>query len=208
MRCRFRSRSSSAKTRENVTNRNSVQISLNKAVACLSEGGVQPETTEGEDVKGLNPIESGLVAFFVDGVRLIGLPPSVGGIYGLLFASRAPLALDDFVSRLEISKGSASQGLRVLRQLGAVREVELEGSRRIYYQAETQLKRLVGGFIREEIRPHLDSGTQKSIDLHTAVEQVKDNEDRNFYKVQVGQVDQWMKKARKVLPLLQKVLGE
>lgn len=169
---------------------------------------METEPKDAELTQDLNPVEAGLVAFFIDGVRLVGLPPSVGGIYGLLFASREPLSLNDCVCRLKISKGSASQGLRVLRQLGAVKEVELENQRRVFYKAETQLKRLVGGFIREEIRPHLDSGAQKSAELHAALKDVEGAEDRTFYQSQVGQVDQWMKQARKVLPLLQKVLGE
>ena len=36
---------------------------------------------------------------------------------------RATLTLDDLAERLELSKGSASQGLKYLRELGAVRVV-------------------------------------------------------------------------------------
>ena len=41
------------------------------------------------------PLERQVVAFFVDGVRVLGLPRSIGEIYGLLFISRSPLSLDD-----------------------------------------------------------------------------------------------------------------
>ena len=47
--------------------------------------------------------------FFEETVRLFGVPPSVGQIYGLLYASPEPLSFTDIVERLEISKGSASQ---------------------------------------------------------------------------------------------------
>ncbi|MFN6016277.1 MAG: GbsR/MarR family transcriptional regulator, partial [Verrucomicrobiota bacterium] len=70
----------------------------------------------------IDSIEREVLAVFVDGVRVLGLPPSIGEIYGLLFISQAPLSLDDLVKRLKISKGSASQGLRTLKSLGAVRE--------------------------------------------------------------------------------------
>ena len=69
----------------------------------------------------LDPLESQVVAVFVDGVRVLGLPRSIGEIYGLLFISQSPMSLDDLVQRLDISKGSASQGLRMLKSLGAVR---------------------------------------------------------------------------------------
>jgi len=63
-------------------------------------------------------VEQQVVDLFVDGVRVLGLPGSVGEIYGLLFISREPLSLDDLVRRLKISKGSASQGLRALKAAG------------------------------------------------------------------------------------------
>ena len=158
--------------------------------------------------EGLNGVEEGLISFFVDGVRMIGLPPSVGQIYGLLFASPEPLALDDFVRKLSISKGSASQGLRGLRQLGAVREVAGPDERRTYFRAETQLKKLVGGFISEEIQPHLDSGRTKARGLQELLPQVESEELRDFYDGQIDQANRWMARARLVLPILKKVLGE
>ena len=106
-----------------------------------------------------------IVDLFVDGVRVIGLPKSIGEIYGLLFVSREPLSLDDLVFRLGISKGSASQGLRMLRGLGAVLESDGNGGRRTYYEPEISLKRLVGGFIREQVVPHLKSGRSKLAEL-------------------------------------------
>ena len=38
----------------------------------------------------LDPLERQVVAVFVDGVRVLGLPRSIGEIYGLLFISRIP----------------------------------------------------------------------------------------------------------------------
>ena len=49
--------------------------------------------------------------FFADAVKVLGLPKSVGEIYGSLFISREPVSLDDLVERLGMSKGSGSQGL-------------------------------------------------------------------------------------------------
>jgi DNA-binding transcriptional ArsR family regulator len=64
------------------------------------------------------------VAFFSEVVQVAGVPKSVGQIYGLLYSSREPLSFSDIVERLEISKGSASQGLQLLRSLGAVKVAE------------------------------------------------------------------------------------
>lgn len=158
----------------------------------------------------LAPLERQVVAVFVDGVRVLGLPRSIGEIYGLLFISREPLSLDDLVFRLNISKGSASQGLRMLKSLGAVREANGNGGaeRRTYYEPAVELKRLVGGFIREQIRPHLESGKTKIGRLAETAREVEDPEHRKFLSDRVERLDQWMRSGGKVLPLLQKILGQ
>ena len=43
----------------------------------------------------LTALEKGIIGLFSDGVKLIGLPKSVGEIYGLLYARNADLSLDD-----------------------------------------------------------------------------------------------------------------
>jgi len=62
------------------------------------------------------------VAVFADLVVLLGLPKSMGEIYGFVFASAEPPTFADIEQKLGLSKGSVSQGLRALRELGAVRE--------------------------------------------------------------------------------------
>jgi len=151
--------------------------------------------------------ENRIIEFFCDGVRILGLPKSVGEIYGYLFISRNPLSLDDLVSRLGMSKGSASQGLKMLRALGAVREAEGNNLRRSYFEPDIELKRLVGGFIKEEVRPHLASGDEKLNELKTRLPESEESEDESFYRERLLRLERWSKKARIVLPLLQKFLG-
>jgi DNA-binding transcriptional regulator GbsR (MarR family) len=151
--------------------------------------------------------EARVVEFFCDGVRMLGLPKSVGEIYGLLFISQSPLSLDDLVNRLGISKGSASQGLKMLRELGAVKEAEGDNLRRSYFQPDVELKRLARGFIKEQVRPHLASGDGKLADLKRIVREAPDSEGRQFYHERLDQLERWSKKASVALPLLQRFLG-
>jgi DNA-binding transcriptional regulator GbsR (MarR family) len=159
------------------------------------------------DDMALNALERQVIDVFVDGVKVIGLPKSLGEIYGLLFVTPQPLSLDDFVSKLNMSKGTASQGLRMLRELGAVKEADGNGSRRTLYKPDVDLKRLVGGFIREQVRPHLESGRGKIGKLLKNAAQ-EDPEMRKFYRERVLKLESWMGRGRIVLPLIQKMLGE
>lgn len=165
-----------------------------------SEANAAEITTSGNVVN--LELETRVREFFVDGVRVLGLPKSVGEIYGTLFISRVPLSLDDLVERLGISKGSGSQGLKMLRTLGAVREVSGIEGRKVYYEADVELKSLVGGFIREQIRPHLSSAKVK-IGLMEAC----NTGDDEFYDERIEKLEKWRKRAGILLPVLQKILG-
>lgn len=164
------------------------------------------------DFEKTSPLETQVVAFFVDGVRVLGLPRSIGEIYGLLFISQNPLSLDDLVQRLQISKGSASQGLKLLKSLGAIREAngDPEGSieRRTYYEASVELKRLVGGFIAQQVRPHLESGKSKIESLTALTRDISDPQRKEFLNDRLGRLDKWLHRGSKVLPLFQKILGQ
>jgi DNA-binding transcriptional regulator GbsR (MarR family) len=167
------------------------------------------KSADKEKSPGLDEVESQVVAVFVDGVKVIGLPRSIGELYGLLFISPDPMSLDDLVARLGISKGSASQGLRMLKELGAVREAPVNGGeRRTYYEPAVELKRLVGGFIREQVRPHLESGREKIARLADAAGREPDATRRKFLEGRVERLEKWMKRGGVVLPVLQKMFGE
>ena len=86
------------------------------------------------DTPTLSAWETSTIDVFVRAASLIGLPRSIGEIYGLLFCTPKALSFDELVERLQISKGSVSQALKVLRQLGAVKLYYVPGSRRDHYQ--------------------------------------------------------------------------
>ena len=68
--------------------------------------------------------ERAMVKFFSEAAEVLGLPRSVAAIYAVIFASPRPLCFADVESRLQLSKGSVSQGLRFLRDIGAIKPAE------------------------------------------------------------------------------------
>ena len=51
----------------------------------------------------------------------LGVPRSLGQLYGLLFVSDTSLSAQDCAEQLQISRSSAGQGLKQLKELGAIR---------------------------------------------------------------------------------------
>jgi DNA-binding transcriptional regulator GbsR (MarR family) len=152
-------------------------------------------------------LEVEVIDLFVGLARVIGMPRSLGELYGLLFISRQPLPMDDIISRLNISKGSASQGLKFLRGLGAVKPVYVPGDRRDHYVAELDLKKLAGGVIREELQPHLDNGSERLERMAGLIKRLP-GEEQEIPETRLGRLSGWQKKSRLLLPVVLKVLGE
>lgn len=148
----------------------------------------------------LNAAERELVEWFVDFTALMGVPASVGQIYGLLYISGRPLPFDNFVERLDISKGSASQGLKFLRVLGAVRVVSIAGDRREFYEAEISPTRLVAGFLREKVQPRLKESDERLARLKKSLHEMESTDPLLADRVQRLHV--WSQRARQFLPVV------
>ena len=154
----------------------------------------------------LNPVEVEVIHLFVQFSRALGQPRSVAEIYGLLFISHRPLPMDELIGRLKLSKGSASQGLRYLLDLGAVRTVYVAGDRRTHYEAVAELRNLAGRFLRQQILTHFqDSGTR--LNHITAEAQKLSGEDRRHTVARVKMLRSWEKNAKRMLPLVLRLLG-
>ena len=164
------------------------------------------ETPGGTRAARLNPVEVEVIHLFVQLSRALGQPPSVAEIYGLLFVSPRPLPQDDFFERLNLSKGSASQGLRYLLDLGAVRMVYVAGDRRVHYEAVAELRNLAGRFLRQQILTNFeDSGIR--LERIAAEAQKLPDEERKFAVARVKMLKSWEKNAKRVLPLVLAILG-
>jgi hypothetical protein len=105
----------------------------------------------------LSPWDEALIDFFMQVAQFLGLPKSVGQIFGLLYASEHPLTLDDIAERLQISRGSVSTGLNYLRRFDAVRTAFVVGDRREFYQVETDTARIAQGFLADQVDPDIQS---------------------------------------------------
>ena len=154
--------------------------------------------------KSMSALESEVVALFVRVADLLNLPRSVGELYGVLYISEEPLCLDDLRLKLRISKGSTSQGLKILRSFGAIRKVYVPGDRKDFYVAESSLRKIAGGFASEQIQPHLESGSERLEQIRVLLEEEGRSE---ALEERVERLENWQKRANQVLPVVLKLIG-
>ena len=156
----------------------------------------------------LDEWEIAVIDLFLNAANSFGLPKSYGQIYGLLFCRDQSLTMDDVMRLLEISKGSASQGLRALRQLGAVSSVFEPGDRKERFVAEIRLRKLVGGFLREQADPHLDKGVArlKQIEAHLENLDNKDSLQRGVRRHEI--LSGWHRQMSRLLPWVKMIVGK
>jgi len=155
----------------------------------------------------LTAFERGTVEVFVGLARAVGLPRSYGEIYGLLYASAEPLAFGEIQARLGLSKGSVSQGLKALRAVGAVRADGGSGPRD-RFGPETELRRLVGGFLHESLRPQLEDSDRRLAALRARLAADPAPPARKkLLQARHDKLVRWHKQGRAVLPWIEKFLG-
>lgn len=156
----------------------------------------------------LSALERESVEYFVSLVQIFGLPKSIGQIYGLLFVSPQPLPMDRITEELDISKGSASQGLTLLKTLGAVTPHQIPGDRREHYQADLNVSRIVSHFFENRLKDRLENGEarlESMLRLAQAAESAEPVEETNIL-VRIQALQKWQKRGRNIIPKIAKWL--
>ncbi len=151
-----------------------------------------------------NETRDAIIAYFVNAAQAFGIPKSIGEIYGLFFSSNEALTLDQVIEQLQISKGSASQGIRFLRSINALNPAYVPSDRRDHFKAETSLRRIAEGLIKERIKPQLVFGAEQL----KAIQKQSPKADLVDFQEQLAAIRTWTKKADLVLPFVSKFLGD
>lgn len=146
------------------------------------------------------------VTLFVNAAASLSIPRSIGEIYGLLFSTEEPLSLDDLTARLHMSRGAAHEGLRWLKDIGAVRSVYIPRIRREHFVAETSLRRLAAGYLHDRIEPHLVKGHDRLQRLREAVGDKPPS--AAFQNGRLTQITNWYKFLQRVLPAVKSLAGK
>jgi DNA-binding transcriptional regulator GbsR (MarR family) len=153
----------------------------------------------------LSELEIEAIEMFINFLRLIGLQKSIGEIYGLLFVSSRPLAMDEITNRLGISLGAASQGLKLLRRVGAVKAVYSPGTRRDHFSADLELSKFATVFIKDELRPHVERARARIQHMESLLSTLPAAERRSTGE-RLDRLKHWLEKGEMMLPWILKFL--
>jgi len=174
--------------------------------------------------------EESVVAFFLEAADILGVPKSVAAIYGICFASPQPLGFSEIQARLDISAGSISQGLRVLREIGALKVAEsplrrepnpeqvkrvegltpqtlnVRGLRtREHFEPDLELRKLIAHFIETRLQKQLSSGRTRLQAITKAVP-TGSNGSSKVLKARLKALQTWHDKSRAVMPVIKTFL--
>lgn len=153
----------------------------------------------------LSELEVESIELFISFFKLIGLQKSVGEIYGLLFVSPRALPMDEIIDRLGISLGAASQGLKVLRSVGAVKTVYTPGDRRDHYAADLELSKFATAFIKEELQPRLDHALERIGTMETLASELEPSLQAGAAE-RLERLKHWLDRGEKMLPWILRFL--
>jgi DNA-binding transcriptional regulator GbsR (MarR family) len=137
-----------------------------------------------------------------------GFSPVMGHLYGALLMSPVPLSLDELEEIVGRSKASVSMNMRALERWGMVREVWVKGDRRKFYEAESDLWKIVTSIIesreRREVGVALNVLEENARRLEEARADMSDDEQElaEYYLTRVRDMQAFFKFAQLVLELL------
>lgn len=92
----------------------------------------------------------------------------MGQLYAALLLSPEPLSLDDLVNSLGKSKASVSMNMRTLEHMGIVREVWVRETRKKFYEAETDMWKILTNVM----------GSRELRDIDRALDVLENNIDK------------------------------
>jgi len=113
--------------------------------------------------------------------RFWGFPKGMGAIFGVLYLSPTPLALDEIVQETGLTKGAISTEIRALARMGLVHRSSKLGDRRDYYEAEPDFYAAIRSILKERQNNEFDRAVRSVRDTLEIMEKDwVDDEEWNF----------------------------
>lgn len=149
--------------------------------------------------------EEAVVAFFFEAAEILGVPKSLAAIYGVCFASPVPLSFSEVQDRLDISAGSISQGLRILREVNALKVITAPGGKRELFEPDLGLRKLIAHYLENRVEKQLNSGRGRLQEITESIPEGSP-EAAKVLRARLKSLQSWHDKSRRVLPVIKTLL--
>ncbi len=142
--------------------------------------------------------ELGMVEHWVQLADALGFPKSLAQIYGLIFTSKDPVSAQECVDVLRISRSSAGQGLKALRDLGAIRAGFELGARREAFIIEPDIGVMIQSMLNGRLVPAFDTfsaqidSIQQSLDPEKDLFLISRIEKLHRWRSKLGRLKKWL----------------
>ena len=139
-----------------------------------------------------------------------GLNKFMAQLYALLYLSDRPLSLDELVERLKASKGNISLNIRELESWGAVKSVWVKGSRKDYYEADFDIKRVFINKLRSSLSKRISQVSGMVEEFKGIVESAngelteEEKKIAKHYKERLKKIEEMKDLASKALTIAEK----
>lgn len=140
-----------------------------------------------------------------------GLNKFIAQLYAILYLSDKPLSLDDMVEKLGVSKGNISVNIRELESWGAVRSVWVKGSRKDFYEAELDVKKVISNKLKSSVQKRIQEVSSMVDDFNAIVQsangELTDEEKRiaKIYAERLKKIEELKAFASNALALAEKL---
>lgn len=116
-------------------------------------------------------------------MKLYGITPSVGRLFGILFFADEPMTLDDMRNELGMSKTSMSTGVRSLLDMKMVEPVFRRGVRKDLYQTEDDWYKSFAALFSSQWKKATQTNIEEMSEAKEKLEQIADlSEDGDIKK--------------------------
>lgn len=123
-----------------------------------------------------------------------GLNHFMAQLYAVLYLSNKPLSLDDLTERLKVSKGNVSVNIRELERWGAVRQIWVKGSRKDFYVAEEDIKKIISERVKSSISKRINEVNQMLAEFNDIIS----SGGKDFTSEEAEIVENYKKRLKKI----------
>lgn len=135
---------------------------------------------------------------FLDGIgrmsNSFGLNKFVAQLYAILYLRGEPLSLDEIAEALGVSKGNVSINIRELEKWGAVRHVWIKGSRKDYYEADSDVKKV----FLNKVKSSVQRRTAEISDLLKEFEEMLDSNNDELSEEEAKRISVYSERLKKI----------